>query len=523
MRFLTGKIKFQTGDAFFFLMASLFIYTQAFQLPFTPIYFDGDALTPALNAMRMLDGEVIYRDFFHITTPGTELTYKVLFSLFGVKIWVLNLAIVGLGIGQIWLIWFLSGKVLDGPSRYLPAVIYLVIGFRQFGIDGSYRLFSMLFILAAIAVLIEKRSTRNLIIAGIMCGVASFFGQQRGILGIAAISGFLIWESYKNIFNFRLLIRSGLVLAAAFLVTVIVTQSYFLWQAGPDNYYFSMIGFARDHYRHDPLNNFGAFFSDLPNLSGTVAGLLSYTRISLAMYFYYALIPGIYLIFIIFWLWSKPKSSNAASTALFLLWFTGAIMAAGIAAPTATRLYHVAAPGLILLVWLVVQRRSLARLVPAALFVAGVIGTAYSVQRQTTPKYYLDMPAGHSAFLYEPTFEKYQWIGANTKPDDFIYEANHPNFYFPFHLRNPTPMPLIRDSEYTPAFQIDSVLNGLEQKRPQFIVWPSNWKKPADQRASDDHLEPLWTFVRNNYELKYVWTKTDESRFGDEEIWALKH
>jgi hypothetical protein len=405
------------------------------------------------------------------------------------------------------------------------------VGFRQFGLDGSYRLFSMVFVLGAIAVLLETRSTRNLLIAGIICGIASFFGQQRGIVGIAAISGFLIWENYKNGFDFRSLVRNGVVITAAFLVTVIVTQSYFVWQAGADNYYFAMVGFLQNNYRHDPLNNFGAYLSDLPDLGAYLSvdsgasTLFRYARVFFATWFYYALIPGIYLLFIIFKTWSRSTGSTVESSKSVLLFFTGTFLAASITAPTATRLYHVAVPGIILLVWLIVQSRRLNQLIPIALLLFGAVGAAYTVQRQTVEKYYLDMPAGYAAFLYEPTFEKYSWIGANTRPGEFIYEANHPNFYFPFYLRNPTPLPLVRDSEYTPAFQIESVVAALEKKRPQLIIWSAKWTKAADERATDDHLEPLWQCIKTNYELIHVFKNSDDpmlARSGDDEVWRLK-
>jgi hypothetical protein len=143
-----------------------------------------------------------------------------------------------------------------------------------------------------------------------------------------------------------------------------------------------------------------------------------------------------------------------------------------------------------------------------------------------TAKYILDMPAGTAAFLYEPTFEKYSWIGSQTRPGEFIYEARHPNFYFPFHLRNPTSMSLIRDSEYTPQFQIEAVVEDLDENRPRLIIWPGNWSKPLESRAPDDHLDVLWQFVKNNYSMTKVFagydngTRSDNG--GSSEIWELK-
>lgn len=531
MGFPTDRIKFGRGDAFFFFAALVYVYANLFQLPFTPIYFDGDVMVPVSNAMRMLDGEVIYRDFFHMTTPGTEVFYETLFFFFGLKMWVINLAVIMLAMAQIGLIWYFSGKVLIGIVRFLPGAIFLVIGFRQFGIDGSYRLFSVIFGLAAVAVLFNKRSCRNLIIAGVLCGFSSFFGQQRGVVVIAGIAAFVIWENYKNALNLKSLVKSGMILAAAFGATMALTQGYFLWQAGVDNYYFSMVDFLRQNYRHDPLNNLSAYFLDVQSFGDYLrlfppfSALSQWFRASLSPLFYYALIPLIYFVFLLY-RWRRPEiSESEIYPKLLLIWFAGAFLAAGITAPTAIRLYQVSIPALVLLVWFLQQSRRINRLLPVAVVFLSLIGVAYIVQRQVTQKYFLDIPAGYSAFLSEATFHKYEWIGANTRPGDILYEPHHPNFYFPFHLRNPAGINMVRDSEFTPAFQIDSIVNALTAKRPRIIIWPKNWSMPTESRAPDDHVGPLWQFVKDNYEIRYVFKRSDDpmqARYGDNEVWVLK-
>ncbi len=531
MEWTRGNI-LETKDAFFFLTVFVFIYSHLFQLPFTPIYFEGDQMIPVSNGIRMLGGEIIYKDFFHFIPPGADLVYENLFRIFGVKIWVVNLTILLLTIAQVALVWFLSKKVLTGATVFLPAVLFLAVGFRPFGIDGSYRLFSIVFVLAAVAVLFERRSLQNLFFAGCLCGIASFFVQPRGVLALVGISVFLIWENYRDGFDFRRLVKYGTTLVVSFFAIVIVTQFYFLWQAGIDNYYFSMVGFIRDHYRHDPFNNTTAYFSDLPHIADFIGpsaqfSLFSgYARLTFISIFYYLLIPFIYIAFLIVWWWKKRDASENNNLArLVLLCSVGAFLAAGISAPTAFRIAHVAIPGLIIFVWLWQQSVKLRRLLPTALILFSLLGVAYTVQRQVTPKYFLEMPAGRAVFLYEPAFEKYKWIGENTSPGEFFYEPHHPNFYFPFHLKNPTPLYMARDSEYTPAFQVDAVIRSLEKSRPRLIIWPTNWTKPAQSRAPGDHIEPLWQFVKANYELKYIFPKHDlpvNAVYGDNEVWEIK-
>lgn len=494
-------------DAVFFLSASAFIYLQLFEFPATPIYFEGDHMLPVSNAIRLWGGEVMYRDFFHFAPPGADLYYETLFSVFGIRIWILNFTILLLGVSQIWLIWFFSRSVLPGLSAYLPAVIFLVFGFRQFGIDGSYRLFSVIFVLLAVAVLFGKRSYRNLLIAGALCGLASFFVQTRGVVGIAGISVFLLWENWRDGFDLRQLLKSGLYVGSAFVATIAFTQFYFAWQGGFDNYYFSLVTFLRKYYASDPLSNSSAYLGALPRLGkyfelyAPLTALSRYARDLFPALFIYGLIPWVYgALLLVLWRRRSLLSTRLVDERLIFLCIVGLAMALGVSAPSSNRFYQVSIPALVIFVWLLNRWRFTSGLALPGLALLSILGISYAVQRQVIGKDYLDMPAGRAAFLAEPTFEKYKWIGEHTSSGDVFYEAFHPSFYFPFYLKNPTPIYLVRDSEYTPRFQVDSIVTSLEKQPPQYVVWEGQYTKPPDARLPGDNLEPLWQFISTNYE-----------------------
>ena len=537
---MSDNVPFQTQpsslnrrDILFFLIAFVFLYTQLFQLPFTPYYFEGDHLISISNAMRMLGGEVIYRDFFHFTPPGAEVFYTTLFAIFGIKVWALNITIVFLGFALVLLTWNFSRQFFSGLVVYLPPAIFLVIGFRLFFIDGSYRLFSVVCVLAAVAVLINKRAPQNLAIAGVLCGLASFFVQPRGVLGVAGFSVFLIWENYRHGFSLKKLIKSGLCLTLPFLGILIITQAFFIYNAGFDNYYFSLVTFLQKHYPSDPLSNRAAFLSDLPDLQqylqiySPFSAVSRYFRVAFPVLFFYALIPYIYLIYLLVrWRRKTYVGFEETDAKLMLLCLVGLSLSAGVSAPSVFRLAHVAVPGLVLLVWLLKRVRYSQRIAAVCLAILALIGVSYIVQRQTIAKYYLDMPAGRSAFFSEPVFERYKWISEQTRAGEGFYEGHHPSFYFPFHLVNPTRMYLIRDSEYTPIFQVEGVVKALEKNPPTLIAWPRKWTKKPEERAVGDNLQILWQFIEANYELQIEFSKPlDYTPYseGDIEIWRRKN
>ncbi len=497
--------RFGRSDLIFFAAVFLYLYTHIFELPFTPIYFEGDHMINLSNAMRMSSGERIYLDFFHFIPPGAELIYLSAFSIFDVRPWVLNLVVFGLGLAQAGLLWHLSRQVVSGYAAYLPAAIYFVIGYRLFGIDGTYRLFSVVFVLAAVAVLFKSLSTRTIACAGVFCGMASFFVHTRGLVAVVGIACFLLWHALRQKFAKGELIRQVVVLGIAFAATITVTNLYFLWQTGAEIYYFSMVEFVRSHYIHDPLAKTTAYFADFPDASAFFsthtgfAGLSRYIRYVHAVLFYYALVPFVYLIYLAVRRYAPQLRELAVDKRVMLLVFVGIAMAVGTSAPTALRLYHVAIPAVIVLVYLLCRVDFAKRAIPAVLIMFALLAGVYSIQRQMIEKYYVTLPGGIAAFQTEVLADKYRWVAERTDPGDALFEAHHPSFYFPLQLRNPTPLYLMRDSQYTPAFQVNAVLEALQADPPKIIVWNGFWSKAPEQRAEGDNLAPLWAFIQQNY------------------------
>lgn len=524
--------RFNRWDAAFFLAAFVFLYTQLFQLPFTPYYFEGDHLLPVSNAMRLIAGEVMYRDFFHLTPPGAELWYASLFSIFGVRVWLLNFTILLLNLGVAGFAWYFSRRLFDGAAVYLAPALHLIVGFRMFYVDGSYRLFSVLLAFAAVASMMRGSRPRRIVSAGVFCGLASFFVQPRGVMALLGVGLFLVWEHFRGGREDRSLFSKALYLVLPFAATVALTHAYFAWTAGFDNYYFSLVTFVQKHYPNDPLSNRDAFLADLPDLGQylsiytPIAAVSRYLRVAVPGIFFYALVPWTYLVFFLFRWRRRTWNENAMrDRLLMLLGIAGLALAAGISAPGVVRLAHVAVPAIIIFVWLI-GRLKFAQAAAAVMLIGlSAVGAAYVVQRQTAPKHFLDMPAGRAAFLSEQYFRRYEWIGANTSPGDAFYEGHHPSYYFPFHLRNPTPMYLLRDSDYSPQFQVDGVLSSLRAHPPEFIAWPRKWTKPAGERLPGDNLNELSQFIHANYEPRIVFDKPlDYTPYseGDIEIWRRK-
>jgi hypothetical protein len=184
-------------------------YVRSLLLPHTPLLLWGDALGYATKGVRILEGQVPYRDFFDFVTPGTELLYAFLFRSIGVRLWVPNLLMCVLAsLTALWLTWS-AGKLL--PRRFVLLAVVLLTGYVLAGsFDATHHWFSTLGILAATAMLWDGISSGRILAAGALCGAAASFTQTKGAAALLALLAYIWWKSHHesdpaNSFHFRIL------------------------------------------------------------------------------------------------------------------------------------------------------------------------------------------------------------------------------------------------------------------------------------------------------------------------------
>lgn len=482
----------------FLSIAALFIFFQLFRLPFDPILFEGDHSVHLSNAWRMYSGETPFQDFFMVTFPGTEIYYLTLYKLFGVQQWLLNATIFALLMGLSALGLYLSRRILTDWAVYVPVSLFLVIGFRALGIDGSHRFFGVLAVLAAIAVIFSKRTFPRIFWAGFFCGVSSIFTQQRGVTVFAAIALFLVIEKFYKNQSYHSLFKSFFCLTAPFALIIGMILIYFISTAGFESFYFATFVFPVKYYPADKWNNFGAYLREIPAFQSQ--SLFSYLKLIAPFLFFYLLVPAVYFVFgIIFWL-KRKNIENEQKLQLILLNTVGFLIALGIFfAPSAIRLYQVSIPALITLIWSIQILAPRRQIMLALLVFAGFLGIAYSIQRQTVLVYPLDTPTGKILFFSTETLARYKWAAEHTQPLDYLYEPHHPSLYSIFKLKNPTTMSWLRPNNFTPDQHVSDVLYGLRKNQPRYIIWNGLWDEIAAQNRSDFHLHPLVDYLKNNY------------------------
>lgn len=481
----------------FLAFSFVYLFLTVFLARGTPIFFENDHFLQMYDSVRMLEGQILYKDFFQFTFPGTEVWYLMLFSIFGQKLWLLNATIVLLGFSLTWTILAMSKRLMTGTFIYVAPTLFLFFGFRWFGMDGGHRLFSCLFASLAVLFLLDKINWKTLAAAGAFSALSSFFTQTRGFAVIAGICLFLLLHHFVSDSGrrFKDALESVTIVGTAFAATLLGLLTYFVITAGTGRFIESTILFGQK-YASDPVNNSNLYFLFWRQLFSGNVDLISLP----VTLFYYLLVPAVYLLPPIYYCTRRPDDRELWAKVI-LLCSVGIMMFLATTGLNAVRLYHVAIPGLVLIAcwWSSLRLRSafLAGTAAAVMFAIALCGWG---QLKTYPVT-LEMPSGKAVFQSEVAAERYRWLNENTAPGDLVFESYRTVVNFPLAVRNPAFVPMLRDTNYTTPGQVDRVIEELKQNPPKYIFWNGAWSKDQASRAADDHLQPMFDYLKTDYRL----------------------
>lgn len=485
------------------VLSSLFLYLQVFILPATPRLATGDQAIYLHDAARMLQGEMIYRDYDHFTFPGTDVFYMIFFTLFGVRAWIPQATLLVLGTAAFLLTTFISRKVIAGNLSFLPGLLYLALPFSSY-LDATHHWFSMVAIAAALAVVMENRSLARVAAAGFLLGIATFFTQS-SILVLLGFVTFLLWEQSQRKEPWSLLLKKESILVVSYLATVAASVAYFVWTAGLRMFLHFTLVFVIKYYPADWFNNWHVYLTGRPQLHVWTSwiDLPAFVLIHLA-------VPFIYIAFSIGVL--KSKHPSPTLDRLMLINLTGVFLFLSVAtAPAYSRLYVVSMPALILLICSLNSLPKIRSLSISSLWATVlVLFIARPLVTQIRWKAFLDLPTGRTAFVEPVFYDKCEWMSERTRPFDYFF-GDH-LIAFVLRLRNVSPVPFLRPTDYTRPEEVQATIRGLEIYKAPFV----SWYKGLDATRKDgrhfqgDHLAPLRLYLRDHYHVAHTSSNGDQ-------------
>lgn len=428
-------------DLLFLWASAVFLYFSLFVPPGTPIFRHGDQGVYLNNAARMLGGQSIYRDFFQFTAPGTESVFLVLFKFFGLRTWIPNLVLMVLGLALVSISIIISSNMLTGWVVYLPGLLFLTFAFRS-GLDASHHWFSSLGVMAALAMLVTKRTAWRIAGAGALCGLASDFTQMRGLMVVSGLGLYLAWERRRQAQTWRELLRGESCLLGGYLATLITFNAYFAREAGARKFFYCTVVFGYKYFSAPQgANSWRAYLSDLPRFVGwhQLPGLAVFL-------FIHVLLPLVYILFFVRYRREAGVGRREAWDRAMLLNVGGLFMLLGVApAPSWFRLCTVSLPAMIILVFLLSSGTGTDRVVLRLLFTLTIILTiAEPLQVQFRWKRLLDLPSGRTAFTDPLVYSKVKWLSEHTRESEYVFGATNEGISLRSRIRplcrlSPTP------------------------------------------------------------------------------------
>jgi hypothetical protein len=470
----------------FITVALIFLYLRTFLLPATPFLTFGDEAQHYLNALRMLRGQLPFRDFFIFIFPGTDLMYAGFIRVLGVHQWIMQVILIILGLLLSVIVLWVSSSVLHGRSGMLPGILFLVFDFNNV-LDGNHHWWSVLFVMAATGVLLGGRSRERIFVVGVLCGVATIFTQTHGMFSLIAFACFLLWTSCsKSVFVRELsLLFLGFgavaIPAVGYLATLLGFRLMIYWLIYYPLVYFSIAG-------DTPL-----VFFKLPTFHGfkDLLGLFPYLVI-------HVLVPLVYLL-CIFRVFRERKELDpqTRSNILVLVLVGLALFASIVRAPTFLRLCVVAPPAMILCVWLLDRNNRLFSGMNTALWVVAlVVLICLPISRQLHHGPIADLPTGHVAFINSRQYERTLWLAQHTHSGESFFDE--PTVAVALSLESPGPIDYIRPNGFTRPEHVHSLLQSMTAHRTRYVFLYSELKEPVQPK---DTLGPFWHYLADNYHL----------------------
>lgn len=491
-------------------LATGYLFLSLFGLSGIPYFHPGDHDFFATWACRMLAGQVFLRDFHQLTPPGTDITYVALFRLFGVSLFTINWTALGLGLVLAVCVFCCAGVFLRPSLAALSALFAVVILYGD-QLDATHHWFSALANILAVLILIPRRTYPRIIAAGVFLACAAFFTQTRGAAGLIACSAAFAWERRRGEIAARTLyLRIALLFAVAIVVWLTLSWR-FIAQAGLANYWYSQV-VSLPRNTNFPIGFLIPHF-EWPMYPSAALHLMDRLLIYLMLLSVCPLVA--------FQCLRGRCGATRYPISLFMLASLGIMQTLEVITGLGPiRMAAVAIPSAILAIYLVSgMQRSIPLLVPAcwSLITVVAFGECLSPALHQYPR--IELPTGPALVQNKEDAEEIRWLVMHTQPGDAFFDTSHTRLYALLQLRNPTPVELLSTQNITLVNWVSEVVQGLDQSRTRYILWPQGSGKISVDRmhtAESDHLDPLRIYLQRTYTC--VWTFAN----GDQ-IWERQN
>lgn len=489
-----------------------------------------DEGSTAWQALRIVNGELIYRDFFTVVTPGSYYTVAWLFQLFGESLIVLRWTALVTGVAIVLASVTAGRRVMAWPFAASAGLLTTVWGWFL-GTPNFYSLEAALLSLVALAIYVHAApAARWLIAAGIATGLTALVKQNVGAYTAAGLF-ITIWAS--RLFDDRHDLRGRLKMSAQFIggiALVFVPAVLSLVAAGAGPYlYESWVYYPLVKYTERFAQPFPAF---LPLAQDDPFDL--WTKLTIYMP---TVVYPLTLVAIVILASRYQKTRDAATKdeghALLAISAVGMLTLLQ-AWPRAdvTHILFGLQPTFILFGYLLGCGWRALRHVPGPRPVVAVATALVALSPALTllwkgyqrtdweyQNYIVAVRTERGAGIFTGGLEAQRidvvtkYLAEHTAPDEPIFVVPWASgFYFLANRPNPTrtDFMLFEDPELYPC-----LLARLDQRPPKYVVYGYTWD--VDGRRFRDYAAPIDRYIRSRYAIEFttdgyeIWRRLDEA------------
>ncbi len=510
----------------FFVMAALYL------VPFSRCLVlngaAGDEGIYVYEAKRVLDGEVMYRDFFNVIGPGPIYLHALAYLLLGPSLVTVGLVGVVLAAASATLTCALSSRYVNRRLAILAGVCVVVTVFPGYPSSDHHRwtAFFALAVAQTLTLALDRNHRGFSLLAGLLLGAQTTCVHTTavGVTIMALLATALCnlpWRSRMQ--HIGVLLIGWMAVVGATLLA--------MWRAGAwDDMVYACITYVAQRYIWLGLEHFGSipFYLVLTIYARTLADRFEGV-VFLALTVSVVVIP--WTAFLSRGLKVVGRLASRHSLPVESIPLLFAVVDYGMMAPAWNHAHFMHVAPLFMVV-VVIWMRGLyevatgpngqpsvpSRIIAAALPVAMLVAGGYHLLKAPSGfRHAIQFNGGSvytgSARLAMQFQELVPLVNRLTKPDDpiFVYPWG-PLYYFLLQRRNPVPNNILAPSLQSDA-QFAEVLARLNHAKPRLILR----ERPDDVYlknlfpAIGTARDPMFRFIRANYTLR--------KRLPDMEVW----
>jgi hypothetical protein len=510
-----------------------------------------DEGSQAAQALRIMHGELIYRDFFTVVTPGSYYTVAWLFQIFGTNLMVMRWAVLVLGLGILIATLIAARHVMAWPFAAAAALMTSVWGW--FLVAPNFYSWEAAFV-ALIALVCYLRSAESpraswLIWAGVASGITVLVKQNVGAYTAAALL-LTIWLSrvFESHNHVRDRVNRSLRFVAGLCLPIVPTLLWLVVAGAGPYLYESWIYYPLAKYPQrfaQPYPSFPAHASIRAMIHGDLPEGIAYEIwtnfvLFIPVVVYPFALAALVVLALRFHRHSRPEAAREGH-ALLAVSLVGLLTLLQ-AWPRAdvTHILFSLQPTLILFGYLSFCGWRGLMMLPGPRFAVGAAAMVITLWPEAVllRKGYLRtdweyanynvalrVDRGRGILAHGLEAQRIDWVtryvAEHTVPDDHVFVVPWAaGFYFLTDRSNPTrtDFMLFEDPEAYPC-----ILARLDQRRPKYVIYGYTWD--VDEKHFSDYARPIDEYIRTRYAIEArtdgyeIWRRVEGVTPGSSESW----